>query len=701
MEAALILKHIRLPKRTLKRLGLLEKANPHHDVLGRFTFAPDTGGGGGGGGGTEPAGFSAAVRNIKTLSGILESGKSQIVKSKELGDVTVDKGKTGNDGYGLLHIIERRIERDKLNSTEITSLIYKVNDAIENGYKTDTIDIKGGRIGLEKDGIIAILDRKKEGGKDIFMVSGYMLDKKKEEAANAIKTVSADYGYTPEFSGFRKQVEAAISSLPLSSHKPVKKSIQNKGGANMKLEILKWMARAGKKKKAPLATWKGIEKALGRGGEGAKLEYFKKKILAHLRGLPEGDVKKAYNPGTIRTWKGKKHIKGADKKWRPYYDKESRGANAAIKSLMRKVSAAESAEALLQLVKLHRDRFSDADGRPLPIVQELSRHVREKGDALDKQPESKKQETSRKAKEKRATEKEKKKSRELSLKVTMGKYERGEITASDAFLIMRQKGASADEAREAFGLKPNGPGSFKDAMMNELGIDIDKKGDEAKQAAKKQDDINPSPNKKEFEVNGKKVVVENGAVSINGKLAHKGVRASSITEINDLPQRFKDQLKSMKDFDPTGRVALSGGEFSIVTVPREIAEEAARQTEKIQAAADPEKHIEGYKEIKAAYADAARYRREYRRVEDDDVVRLPKPVAAKPEDVEKKYPRAAAYIKMEEWADSNPATDTGFAKRQAGKKAVKRLIAGDDMDEVLAEAQAALKLGIDEFLRKD
>jgi len=113
-----------------------------------------------------------------------------------------------------------------------------------------------------------------------------------------------------------------------------------------------------------------------------KLDYFKKGILRHLRSLKEetldempDEIKKAYAPGTIRTWKGQKYIKGADKKWRRYYESASRGAQTSIKYLMKKVDAIQSVEGLLQLVLLHRDRFVDANGNPIPIVQELSRYV--------------------------------------------------------------------------------------------------------------------------------------------------------------------------------------------------------------------------------------------------------------------------------------------------------------------------------------
>jgi len=113
-----------------------------------------------------------------------------------------------------------------------------------------------------------------------------------------------------------------------------------------------------------------------------KLDFFKRGILRHLRSLNDFDepdeVKKAYAPGTIRTWKGEKYIKGADKKWRRYYDSAGRGAQTSIKYLMKKVDAVQSVEALLQLVLLHRDRFVDGNGNQIPIVQELSRYVNEK-----------------------------------------------------------------------------------------------------------------------------------------------------------------------------------------------------------------------------------------------------------------------------------------------------------------------------------
>jgi hypothetical protein len=108
-----------------------------------------------------------------------------------------------------------------------------------------------------------------------------------------------------------------------------------------------------------------------------KLEYFKQKIIEHLK-TQDTIEKGGFAVGTIREWKGRKYIKGADNKWRRYYNKENRGARVSIKHLIKKVEAIDTAEDLMKLVLLHRDRFSDENGNPIPLVQELSRHISER-----------------------------------------------------------------------------------------------------------------------------------------------------------------------------------------------------------------------------------------------------------------------------------------------------------------------------------
>ena len=132
----------------------------------------------------------------------------------------------------------------------------------------------------------------------------------------------------------------------------------------------------------------------------AKLTYFKEKVLEHLDTLERKEKKKeqtiqkalieaeclrkaAYPVGTIREWKGKKYIKTAPGKWRRKYDKEGKGAKLAIAALKKKVDACKTSEDLLQLVLEHSDRFRDANGHPLPFVQELSEYVSKANDRLE------------------------------------------------------------------------------------------------------------------------------------------------------------------------------------------------------------------------------------------------------------------------------------------------------------------------------
>jgi hypothetical protein len=57
------------------------------------------------------------------------------------------------------------------------------------------------------------VDKVRQGNDEKFVITGYALYDRKEEATEAIKTVIANYGYTPEFSYIRKQVGAVVSSL--------------------------------------------------------------------------------------------------------------------------------------------------------------------------------------------------------------------------------------------------------------------------------------------------------------------------------------------------------------------------------------------------------------------------------------------------------------------------------------------------------
>lgn len=140
-----------------------------------------------------------------------------------------------------------------------------------------------------------------------------------------------------------------------------------------------------------------------------KLEYFKKKILAHLDDLEQKEnaekkelkksllafemtsIEKAgYPVGTIREWKGKKYIKVAPGKWKPKYDRHSRGAKLAIAALKKKIDACTDSEELMQIILENRDRFSDENGRPLPFVKELSDYISGRNDTIESEKNEKK-----------------------------------------------------------------------------------------------------------------------------------------------------------------------------------------------------------------------------------------------------------------------------------------------------------------------
>lgn len=121
--------------------------------------------------------------------------------------------------------------------------------------------------------------------------------------------------------------------------------------------------------------------------------YYKKWALDHLKKqLKEEDtvtkaleyceeyMEKAYGIGTIRTWKGKKYIKGPDKKWRRYFDKHDRGANQAIKNIMREINSLENGdvEGLYAIIQKNAGRFRDENGNVLPEVQQIHDLVEKK-----------------------------------------------------------------------------------------------------------------------------------------------------------------------------------------------------------------------------------------------------------------------------------------------------------------------------------
>jgi hypothetical protein len=145
-------------------------------------------------------------------------------------------------------------------------------------------------------------------------------------------------------------------------------------------------------------------------------------------------------------------------------------------------------------------------------------------------------------------------------------------------------------------------------------------------------------------------------------------------------------------FDPaTKRVLMSnppctlGTELALAidAVSLQIKADADAATAEEKAAIDG---IEGLKELRAALNERERYSEQFAKMMDDehnDGVRPPRPAAGNTDDLRARYPRAAAYILAEAWGGA--AHDV---KASAGNKAVKRILAGDDYAEAIAEMKA-------------
>lgn len=106
--------------------------------------------------------------------------------------------------------------------------------------------------------------------------------------------------------------------------------------------------------------------------------------------------------------------------------------------------------------------------------------------------------------------------------------------------------------------------------------------------------------------------------------------------------------------------------------------------------------IEGLKEIKTAIYDRQRYRREFNAMMDDefnDGARAPKLPTADVDALLAKYPRAAAYIKAENY--SYAAHDV---KSMSGAKALEKIINGEDYAAALADMEAEWSAYVNEHM---
>jgi hypothetical protein len=109
-----------------------------------------------------------------------------------------------------------------------------------------------------------------------------------------------------------------------------------------------------------------------------RLEYFKGLLMDHLERLSERkSLKKSLllimtkggkglPVGSIREWKGKKYIKTPSGKWKPHGGGASKTAE-----VKEQIASARNQLDLFHIVEGNKDLFSDAKGKPLPVVMDL------------------------------------------------------------------------------------------------------------------------------------------------------------------------------------------------------------------------------------------------------------------------------------------------------------------------------------------
>jgi hypothetical protein len=145
----------------------------------------------------------------------------------------------------------------------------------------------------------------------------------------------------------------------------------------------------------------------------------------------------------------------------------------------------------------------------------------------------------------------------------------------------------------------------------------------------------------------------------------------------DGEERIQARPQSQQELNKYGEWVKSHKELLIAEI-KAIENEKAEREAKIQA-------IEGLKELKAAIAqEQYEYEQRQKRWESESLSSIipQKPIVSVAE-LKKRFPRAAAYVKAENWTLSNNS-----GKRQAGKKALERIINGEYHEQVLADMEA-------------
>jgi hypothetical protein len=147
--------------------------------------------------------------------------------------------------------------------------------------------------------------------------------------------------------------------------------------------------------------------------------------------------------------------------------------------------------------------------------------------------------------------------------------------------------------------------------------------------------------------------------------------------IMDGEEKLQATPPSQREMDKYREYIKANKDFFLAEIKKMESEKAQREA-KIQA-------IEGLKELKAAIAqEQYEYEQRQKRWESESLSSIipQKPIVSVAE-LKTRFPRAAAYVKAENWTLSNNS-----GKRQAGKKALERIINGEYHEQVLADMEA-------------
>jgi hypothetical protein len=154
-------------------------------------------------------------------------------------------------------------------------------------------------------------------------------------------------------------------------------------------------------------------------------------------------------------------------------------------------------------------------------------------------------------------------------------------------------------------------------------------------------------------------------------------------EIKNLISRYS--IKELESGNLSCKVNTSEEAQEIRNAKPEILNYFAEEKEAKALRAKKISEIEGLEELQKAIADEENYHYQIeRRFENESLSSfgIAKP-ATSSKDLAVRYPRAAAYLKADKWSDSE-----NINKRSAGKKALEKIINGEDHEKVLADMEA-------------